>query len=372
MTSTLEFPESVTNKAAASNPDRAGFTGLSAAQTEVLLKHGSEAMDRRDYSTAATLFAIAGGSADSGYDRQQLLYNRAIRNLVPRWHYAMLNDQARNNAYRDAIRRVVRPGDLVLDIGTGAGLLSLLAVEAGAAAVVTCEVEPRVADAAREILAINGVDERVTVIPAPSTDLRVGVDLPRPADVLVTEIFDCALFGEGAVPTIRHARRELLAPEARSIPRRAQLWGQLVESEEVLAHNHVATVLGFDLSPFQRLRSIEYFSTYLSHYRHRMLSDPFPLFDSDFRSMETERERVVEVPVTATGECHAVVMWFNLDLAPGVTLANGPDQIGTHWRQAVQTFEHPMRCEAAGSVTLLATHDEERVLVRVPDGSLAR
>ncbi|WP_158581379.1 50S ribosomal protein L11 methyltransferase [Actinomadura spongiicola] len=342
---------------------------MSAYRTESLLEHGTEAMGRGDYSTAATMFAIAGGSVGHGYDRQRVLYNRAIRNLIPRWHYAMLNDDARNAAYRDAIRHMVRPGDLVLDIGTGAGLLSLLAIEAGAEAVVTCEMEPRLADVARQIMINNKVQSKVTVVSTVSTDLRVGVDLPRRADVLVTEIFDCALFGEGAVPAIRHARRDLLRPDARIIPGRARVLGQLIESEELLAHNSVSEVLGFDLSPFQRFRSIEYFSTYLSRYRHRPLSDPFVMFDVDFRTGELARERRVSVPVTATGDCHAVAMWFDLDLASGVTLSNSPDQVGTHWRQAVQTLERPVTCQASGSVDLLVAHDEERVLVRgVEDG----
>ena len=84
MTSTLESLKSATSKVAGHSTDRAGFTGLSAADTEALLKHGTEAMNRRDYSAAATLFAIAGGSAGAGHGREQVLYNRAIRNLVPR------------------------------------------------------------------------------------------------------------------------------------------------------------------------------------------------------------------------------------------------------------------------------------------------
>ena len=41
-----------------------------------------------------------------------------------------LNDQLRNAMYCDAIIAVVRPGDHILDIGTGSGLLACLAVKA--------------------------------------------------------------------------------------------------------------------------------------------------------------------------------------------------------------------------------------------------
>ncbi|MFI6507445.1 50S ribosomal protein L11 methyltransferase [Streptosporangium sp. NPDC050855] len=333
------------------------------AGAEALLKHGMDAMNRRDYTTAANLFAGAGG-AQPGYGPANLLFNRAVRQLVPRWHFAMLNDQARNEAYRKAISAVVRPGDLVLDIGTGAGLLSLLAVEAGAGMVVTCEMEPVIAAIARRTMVVNGVDSRVKVVEAKSTDLRVGVDLPRRADVLLTEIFDCALLGEGALPSLEHARRELLRPDAVVAPQGARLWGRLVESEELFARNHVGNVYDFDMTLFQQFRSMEYFSTYLTGYRHRLLGDPFPLFDFDFRTGECERERVVPAPVTADGTCHAIVMWFELDLAEGITLSNGPEDHGTHWRQAVQTFERPLPCRAGEPLRLLASHDDDRVLVR--------
>src|SRR5262249_45946357 len=55
----------------------------------------------------------------------------AVR-TVPRWHFAMLNDSERNDALAVALERVVRPGSHVLDIGSGSGLLAMVAARAGA------------------------------------------------------------------------------------------------------------------------------------------------------------------------------------------------------------------------------------------------
>jgi hypothetical protein len=62
--------------------------------------------------------------------------------VADQWHYRMLNDQARNEAYDRAIRRalLLRPGAVVLDIGGGTGLLSMFAARAGARHVYCCEV----------------------------------------------------------------------------------------------------------------------------------------------------------------------------------------------------------------------------------------
>lgn len=328
-----------------------------------ILARGQEALRRGDYATSAHLLAMCGGAAP-GHDMVHRLFNRAVRGLVPRWHYAMLNDHARNDAYREAIRATLRPGDLVLDIGTGAGLLALLAARAGAELVVTCEMEPIVAAVARQVMADNGVADRVRVISAPSTQLRVGVELPRPADLLITEIFDCALLGEGALPTLAHARAELLATDARLVPNGARLWGQLVSSPQLHARNHAATVSGFDLTAFQRFRSLEYFDTHLQSHPHRLLTEPFLLYEFDFATgAQFDRERWLRVPAKESGVAHAVVMWFELDMGDGTVLSNSVADRDSHWLQAVQTFDDPPSCTARGHIELTVTHDDQRVLV---------
>jgi ribosomal protein L11 methyltransferase len=47
----------------------------------------------------------------------------------------------------EAMERIIRPGDRVLDVGTGSGILSIAARMLGAATVVACDIDP---DAARE------------------------------------------------------------------------------------------------------------------------------------------------------------------------------------------------------------------------------
>jgi len=51
---------------------------------------------------------------------------------LERWHFPMLNDKARNLAFFQALQHVVTSEDMVLDVGTGTGLLSLFAAKANA------------------------------------------------------------------------------------------------------------------------------------------------------------------------------------------------------------------------------------------------
>lgn len=157
-------------------------------------------------------------AADPREPGARLGLGEIYRRDVARWHFSMLNDDARNAAYDAAIARAVRPGDVVLDIGTGAGLLAMMAARAGAAHVYTCECVPLIAEKAREVIAANGLCDRITVLSKWSHQLKVGEDLPQRADVLVSEIVDNLLIGEGIIATLDHALSHLVKRDALVIP----------------------------------------------------------------------------------------------------------------------------------------------------------
>lgn len=100
----------------------------------------------------------------------------------------------------------------VLDIGTGTGLLSMLAVKYGADSVVACEAFQPMANCAINIIDQNHFSEKIKVVKKHSTALTVGKDgdLPHKFNILVSEVFDTELIGEGAIRTFNHAHENLL------------------------------------------------------------------------------------------------------------------------------------------------------------------
>ena len=175
-------------------------------------------------------------------------WGETIEKLVPPWHIPMMNEAKRNLAYRDAIRAVVEPDDHVLEIGTGAGLLAMMAAEAGAKHVTTCEMVPIVAEEAARIVEKNGFADRVSVVAKRSTSLVVGQDMPDRADVLVSEILSNDFVGEGVVPSFNDAKARLLKPGARVIPARGQIMGALVGGPHIEYLLGLGDVCGFDVS----------------------------------------------------------------------------------------------------------------------------
>jgi predicted nicotinamide N-methyase len=283
---------------------------------------------------------------------------------VPRWHFAMLNDHERNGAFSLALQRRVRPGSHVLDIGSGTGLLAMMAVRAGAGRVTTCEADPLLAEIATRVVAQNGLSDVITVLPRMSTDLRAGVDLP-PADLIVSEIVDCALIGEGILPTIRHARQHLLAPGGTLLPERGRLLGALVESNVVAGLNRVSSAGGFDVRLLNALATPGHFPVRLRTWPHRLLSEPVELVRFDFaRDPLTDGERAVAVPVTTDGQAHALVSWFELELAGGIALCNAPTNYGSHWMQAFSPFEEPVKLLAGGTYEVRLRWRDQQLSVR--------
>ena len=133
-------------------------------------------------------------------------------------HARMLHDDRRTSDYISALRQAVRPGDAVLDIGTGSGVLAVAAARAGARHVYAVEASD-IADVAERVFAANGVQDRVTLIRGWSR----AIELPEPADLLVTEVIGNEPFEEELLETTLDARRRLLKPDARLIPHTLEL-----------------------------------------------------------------------------------------------------------------------------------------------------
>ena len=291
---------------------------------------------------------------------------RLHRQLVPRWHFPMLNDDERNGAYEAALLEHVRPDHTVLDIGAGSGVLALIAARAGARRVVTCEMSQAIAELAREVVAANPHGEAVEVVAKRSDHLGPD-DMGGRADVIVSETFDCGLLGESLLAIMRDARERLLAPDGVLIPSAARITAMLVESDAIFRLNRVDTTRGVDVSAFNRFSTASYFPVRLFRHPYEVLSERVDVVDLDFRHGDLKpASATYDFPVTRSGLCHGVVFWFHVTLSSTAHLENSPENPTSNWHQAVQLFDEPRPVAAGDHVGITVAYDDTSISFSPP------
>jgi type II protein arginine methyltransferase len=289
----------------------------------------------------------------------------AYRDVVPGWHFAMMDDKDRNDAYEEAIRRAV-PGRSVLDIGCGAGLLSMMAARAGAVHVTSCEAVGVIAERARDIIAKNGLSSRITVIGRPSQELVVGKDMAQRAEVLVTETFSSGLINEYVLPTVEHAHANLLLPQATVIPAAASAMGYLLGGQMLRGMLYAEKINGFDMTPFNDFAPAN-FGMLLDRFPHDVMSDDVELIRFDLREANFPMaSRRVNVEVKKPGVALGVVQWIKLELDAHTRYENRPSPgapFNGHWTQVVYRFPKPITVSAGDLVPLGVRHYRTQITV---------
>lgn len=282
---------------------------------------------------------------------------------VPLWHVHMMNDAPRNAAFEAALKTVIKPGDDVLEIGTGSGLLAMMAADAGAGSVVTCEVEPSIAQAAATVIEKNGKSQDVKVLARKSTALRVPDDLEKRADVIVAEILSSEFVGEDIVATLRDARRRLLAPGGRMVPAGGAIMvALLAETRPIQEKLYAGDSSGYDLSPFNEVTARKQ-SLHLDGADVRLLSSPIAAFTFDFYdpNPKVERETVLQLTATSAGACLGVIQWNRADLADDVVYENDPRTLRSHWSTPIYLLDRPRHVQAGETIAVEGALSEDNV-----------
>src|SRR5208283_2711711 len=138
---------------------------------------------------------------------------------------SMLADRVRVDAYVEALRKTVREGSVVVEIGTGPGIFAVLACQVGASRVYAIEPSA-IIQVAREVAAANGCAHKIEFF----EELSSRVTLPTQADVILSDLRGALPLFERHIPAIVDARRRFLAPGGTLIPRRDTLWTAVVEA----------------------------------------------------------------------------------------------------------------------------------------------
>jgi hypothetical protein len=257
------------------------------------------------------------------------------------YHRGMLADHDRVDRYREAIHAVVRPGDVVVDVGAGTGVLSYFACQAGAARVYAIEGGPIIA-LARELSRANGFDDRVTFVPGHSSR----VTLPEPADVLITETLWNFGIGEGMMGFIDDARRRFLKPGAPVVPQRIDLYLAGVELPQL--HAQLAEGPqdrhGLDFAAMRPYALNQVHIPYVDP--AAFVTEPAVLTSIDLAAdAPGELGAQASLQASRRGTLHGFAGWFEAQLAPGVRLGNVPPAQGSSWAHVLFPLERAVPVE---------------------------
>jgi type I protein arginine methyltransferase len=248
----------------------------------------------------------------------------------------MIEDGARLGAYRAAIAATVRPGDVVLDLGAGTGIMSILALEEGAARVYAVEMDDIIA-VVRQVASANGLGARLICVHGDSRR----VTLPERVDVILSDIRGALPLSGRSLPTITDARDRFLKPGGRLIPMRETVFVAPVEC----AAGHAAVegwrkpFAGTDFSGAARLAANQWWRQPLSQGDLLAPGQPMPALEYA-RLWTLDLALRARYTVTRAGHCNGVGAWFESELAPGVRLSTSPREPETVYGQAYFPLDH--------------------------------
>ena len=265
---------------------------------------------------------------------------------------AMLAHRARTDAYAQAVGRAVKPGDIVVEIGCGPGLFSLLACRAGARRVYAIESTDSVAFA-RELILANECAGKIQLLHGYSMRLN----LPERANVILSDIRGTLPLRGDAVVSIEDARRRFLAPGGVMIPEVDRLYVALVSAPE-----YYASVVspwresdhGACLSPL--LKRVLNSACSVSFESERIMSQSVLWCELDYRTgVHQGAAASLDLKASRNGVAHGLCLWFDTTLLGDIGYSAAPGQPDNVYGQLFLPWCEPVELEA-GQPVLIELH----------------
>lgn len=286
----------------------------------------------------------------------------------------MVSDRWRTDAFAAALREAVRPGDVVLDVGTGTGILAMLAARAGARKVYGIDAS-EVAQTAANLVEANGLGERVEILRGPAQEL----ELEEKADLVVSEWLGHFGFVENMLDDVLVARDRNLAPEGRMLPAEIDLKLAPLDDPYLYFRDGPGAwrrpVHGLDLSSLEALELRQGRASQMRVDASGLLAP-----GATFRRLDLARATSespygpaeLRFQVERDGVLSGFVGWFDARLSSSVVLGTGPADPETHWSQTWFPFApRPVRAGEVLEVHVDVQRDRDEARHLAVDLSLA-
>lgn len=253
----------------------------------------------------------------------------------------MVHDATRTKPFVSALRDALKPGSVVLDIGTGTGIFAFLACQLGAARVYAIEPNDAI-EVAKLCAKGNANGGRITWIQGISTD----VALPEQVDVVIGDLHGSLPFYNGNIESMVDARKRHLKPGGRMIPARDLLYA--VPAYAPAEYRYVespwrANDYGIDLRPGAHYVVNQWWRAKPAAAKaEHLLSSPQLWGTVNYATVETGHlDHAMTWSIERAGLLHGLYVWFDGDMGDGVGYSNAPQLPELVYGRAFFPFERP-------------------------------
>ena len=261
----------------------------------------------------------------------------------------MISDNIRTDAYARALKRIVKRTSVVVDIGAGTGILSLLAAQLGARKIYAIEPSD-VIYLGREIAAENGYENRIEFIQEMSTR----VTLPEQVDIIVSDMNGVLPLFEQHLPSLIDAQRRLLAPGGTIIPWQATLWMALVEAPKLFRRHTIpweTNRYGLDMRAVLRCTTNTWRKGQVK--LEQLLTEPKRWATLDYRGLDNPNvSGDIKSTIRKAGTGHGIIVWFDSELFDGVCFSNAPDAPELIYGSAFFPWPASVACDIGDTVSI--------------------
>jgi SAM-dependent methyltransferase len=247
-------------------------------------------------------------------------------------HQTLLRDGVRMRAFKDAIRESVKPGDTVLDVGTGSGILAFLAGKAGAGKVTGV-------DSAEKVRVHNQLDN-VTLLRADIRDVNI-----QPVDLIICELIGMEVTDEGIIGKVGIARK-FLKDGGAIMPSKIDICSVPVETTDI-GPGFWQDIMGVDYSCVTGHPTT---TQNLDLTKSILLSEPEKTGEIDFISGENKLQSRGVFTIERGGLFHGMCMYFEAKLSDSRTLSTSPREELTHWKQIFLPAKKTMNVRAGDKI----------------------
>ncbi len=246
---------------------------------------------------------------------------------------SLLSHRSRLSKFQRALQKAVQPESRVVDIGTGTGILALIAARAGAKSVTAVEVNGKSLNYARKAAQINGLSQRVSFVESHFEDY-----VPEEqADIVICEMLSSMLLIEQQVPACAHAARRILKPGGIILPVSASVYAVPVECQSLWERFNL-----FDLE-FPKVPQT------LGKGDAKDLSDAALVtkFDFSIPDIPAEVNEMLEFVIVEEGRLHGLVGFFKAHLYEDITLG-----MNDGWRELFLPLDEPIEVSKGTRVSV--------------------